>query len=193
MTFFTVAARLGAGLACAAAWACQAQGVPYAFDPLHTRVHWEVLHFGTSTSRGRFDDIEGQLVVDFKAGRGETSFSIGTASIDTGVPALDTILRGEYFFASKAIPRAHFVSRTFRFDGGQLTQLTGELTLRDVSMPLTLTARRFACRVDATTLRRVCGGDFEGEVRRSDFGITYGLPFVADRVKLVVQVEASAP
>ena len=37
---------------------------------------------------------------------------------------------------------------------------------------------------------RAAGGDFEGELTRSDFGINFGLPFVADRVRLQVQVEA---
>lgn len=200
MTFFTPPSRfaallrcIGAALALGTTGMSQAQSLPYALDLQHTKVHWEVRHFGTSTSRGRFDDIDGQLRVDFNAGRGEVSITIGTASISTGVAPLDTILRGEYFFASASAPTAYFVSRNFHFEGRQLTQLVGELTLRDRSVPLTLTARHFACRDDARLGRPVCGGDFEGEVRRGDLGITYGLPFVADRVKLVVQVEAVGP
>jgi polyisoprenoid-binding protein YceI len=68
--------------------------------------------------------------------------------------------------------------------------VTGEFTLRGVSQPLTLRALQFHCRTDATPPREVCGGDFEAELRRSDFGITHSLPFVADRVRLVIQVEA---
>ena len=41
--------------------------------------------------------------------------------------------------------------------------------------------------------RQVCGGDFEGELQRSDFGIVYLLPLVADRVRLLVQVQGRAP
>ena len=58
--------------------------------------------------------------------------------------------------------------------------MTRRLEVRDF-------ARRFACRSDEGT--EVCGGDFEGELLRSDFGATFGLPFVADRVRLLVQVE----
>ena len=53
--------------------------------------------------------------------------------------------------------------------------------------PLSLLARQFACRDDAGT--EVCGGDFEGELLRSEFGATFLLPLVADRVHLIIQIE----
>lgn len=170
-----------------------AQSLPYQLDPQHTKVYWEVKHFGTSTSRGRFDDIEGQVSLDRTAGRGEVSITVGTASVTTGVPPLDAILRGEYFFASKDHPRAYFVSRRLTFKGDQLAELVGELTVRDVSTGLKLTATHFNCYKHPVLAREVCGGDFEGELQRSELGMTYGHPFVADRVRLVVQIEAIAP
>lgn len=182
-----------AALVACASQSAQAQSLPYQLDPSHTKVFWEVRHFGTSTSRGRFDDIQGQVSLDRAAGRGEVAITVGTASVTTGVPPLDSILRGEYFFASAAYPRAYFVSRQLVFKDGRLTQVVGELTLRDVSTGLTLTATRFDCYTHPQLQREVCGGDFEGELSRGEFGITYGLPFVADRVRLVVQIEAIAP
>lgn len=167
--------------------------LPYAVDPQHTQVHWEVKHFGTSTMRGRFGQVAVRLWFDRVGRTGEVSVEVGTASVDTGIPPLDGMLRDERFFQSTASPTAWFVSRKFRFDGDRLVALDGELTLRDVSMPLTLTAVRFSCGPRPGETREVCGGDFEGEVKRSDFGIHYGLPFVGDRVRLVVQVEAFAP
>lgn len=183
-------AALLAGMACLPA---RSHELPvYDLDPQHTRVHWEVMHFGTSTSRGRFDVIDGALRLDRAARRGEVSARIATASVDTGVPPLDGMLRGEHFFASRGFPDASFVSRRLRFEGEAVSGLDGELTLRDVSRPLSLKALHFACRPHPVHGREVCGGDFEGELRRGDFGITYGLPFVADRVRLVIQVEAVA-
>ena len=173
--------------------AVQAQSLPWQADPQHTKVHWEVRHFGTSTARGRFDDIETRLQYDRATGQGEVSVFIGTASVSSGVLPLDTILRGEYFFASKEYPKAYFVSRRFRSAGGRLVALDGELTVRDVSLPFTLNAVRFGCYTPPESQREVCGGDFEGTVSRGELGITYGLPFVGDTVKLVVQVEAFAP
>lgn len=185
--------RAAAWFACLVSLPARSQEMPvYDLDSRHTRVHWEVMHFGTSTSRGRFDAIDGVLRLDRAARRGEVSVRIGTASVDSGVPPLDGMLRGEHFFASRSFPDASFVSRRMRFEGDAIAGLDGELTLRDVSRPLSLKALHFACRPHPVHGREVCGGDFEGELRRGDYGITYGLPFVADRVRLVVQVEAVA-
>src|SRR6185369_3817892 len=94
------------------------------------------------------------------------------------------------FLASSAYPNAYFVASKLVFDGEHLQEARGEFTLRGVSHPLTLKAQTFACRHDERADRDVCGGDFEAEFLRSDYGITFGLPFVGDKVRLVIQVEA---
>ena len=53
---------------------------------------------------------------------------------------------------------------------------------------LALKAQRFSCRSNEQQ-QRVCGGDFEAIVKRSDFGMSFGLPLVADTVRLLIQVE----
>lgn len=175
----------------AAAFHAQADAQPaaYTVDPDHTQVHWEVRHFGTSTSRGRFGAVDATIVLDRAARRGELSVAIGTAGVDSGVAPLDAMLRGPSFFASAEFPSAYFVASQLVFDGERLAEARGEFTLRGISRPLTLKALHFACRTDAG--REVCGGDFEAEFRRSAYGIHFGLPFVADAVRLVVRVEAA--
>lgn len=159
----------------------------YVLDPEHTFVHFEFQHFATSTSRGRFGPLQGEVVLDRAAGRGEVSLRIATASVDTGVPVFNARLRQADLLASEAWPEAYFVARQVRFDGDRVAEVRGEFTLRGTSQPLSLHARRFACRqADGS---EICGGDFEGELLRSDFGATFGLPFVGDRVHLRVQVE----
>ena len=69
--------------------------------------------------------------------------------------------------------------------------MRGEFTLRGVE-PAAEPARAALRLPHATPAREVCGGDFEAELLRSDFGMTFGLPFVGDRVRLLVQVEAIA-
>jgi len=163
--------------------------VAYAIDTSHTKVYWEARHFGTSTQRGRFDRVEGSIELDRDSGRGDVSISIDTASVSSGVPALDGVLKSSSFLASQAHPTAYFVARQLRLDGGAVRELRGEFTLRGVSRPLSLQAMNFACRTDATLQREVCGGDFEAEILRSDFGSTFGLPFVGDKVRLLIAVE----
>ena len=162
----------------------------YELDPDFSSVHFEVLHFGTSTLRGRLSALRGRVTLDPAAGRGEVGVRVPTASVDTGLKVLDARLRQEDLLASEAHPEAFFVARNFRFEGGQPAELRGEFTLRGVGTGLTLRALRFGCRTDDPRGPEVCGGDFEGSVDRSSFGMTFGLPLVADRVRLLVQVEA---
>jgi polyisoprenoid-binding protein YceI len=174
--------------ALAPALAC-AEPVVYRIDPQHSFVMFEVLHFGTSTVRGRFGGIEGQVELDRAAGSGWASLRIPTASVDTGLPAFDARLRQPDLLASEAFPTASFVAQRFSFDGARLSALSGELTLRDVRQVLQLRALRFGCHTHPQLQREVCGGDFEGELSRADFGASFGMPFVANRVRVLVQVE----
>lgn len=167
----------------------QAQPVAYLLDPAHTRVHWEVTHFGTSTSRGRFDDISGSLDLDAAAGTGEVSIAVRTASVDTGVAPLDGVLRRSYL-ASDAHPVAYFVARGWRWQRDAPLEVRGEFTLRGVSLPLSLKAAQLRCYPHPMLKREVCGADLAATLRRSDFGMTDGLPFIGDHVRLVIQVEA---
>ncbi len=176
-----VAAMLGAGVAHAAS-------ATYQIDPQASFVHFEVLHFGTSTLRGRLGRIEGTALLDREQRRGEISLRLPTAAVSTGVPILDARLREADLFDSAGHPEAFFVATRFVFDGERLAEVRGEFTLRGISQPLSLRAQRFGCRPDAEG--ELCGGDFEAELRRSVFGATFGLPFVADRVRLLVQVQA---
>lgn len=188
----TALARLAAvaGLAVAAG-AC-AQPASYVLEPTRSFVHFEVLHFGTSTLQGRFGPLEGRVTLDAAAGRGEVGLRIPLASVSTGVSFLDTRLRGAEFFDVASQPDAFFVASRFRFVDGRPAELRGEFTLRGIGQPLSLRALRFACRIEERKTE-VCGGDFEGELLRSDFGLSFGLPFVADRVRLQVQVEGRRP
>lgn len=167
----------------------QAQPETYLLDPAHTRVHWEVMHFGTSTTRGRFDDTSGSLELDAASGTGEVSITVRTASVNTGVPPLDGVLRRSYL-ASEAHPVAYFVARHWRWQRDAPLEVRGEFTLRGVSLPLSLRAPVLRCYVHPQLQREVCGADLTATLRRSDFGMTDGLPFIGDAVQLVIQVEA---
>ncbi len=187
---FCLSLALSAGLMAAPA---AAQPAIYVLDPAHSSVHFELLHFGTSTIRGRFGPISGTVMLDRNVQRGEISIRLPTASVSTGIAVFDGRIRAADLLASDAFPEAYFVATRLSFDGDRVTEVRGEFTLRGVSQPLTLKALRYGCRsvVDqaSATETEVCGGDFEGEFLRSAFGATFGLPFVADRVRLQVQVE----
>ena len=187
-----LAALLTLALVDGAAAQAPAPAVPaptYQLDAGHTFVHWEVLHMGTSTTRGRFDRVSG--VVQFDAVRQQVDVSItaDTGSVSTGFEAFDKVMRGAPLLSTTAHPAAYFTARRGRWEGAELRELQGEITLRGISQPLTLRALRFKCGLNPLFGREVCGGDFEAVIKRSDFGMTLALPLVADEVRLLVQVE----
>ena len=168
------------------AWA---EPVSYTLDPSHSWVQFEIVHFGTSTIRGRFGPAQGVVTLDRAAGRGEVGVSVATDSVSTRLLPVDSRLNRADMLSTAEHPTAWFVARQLRFEGERLVELRGEFSLRGVSQGLTLTAKNFGCHQSPVLQREVCGGDFEGRFLRSDFGINFGLPFVADAVTLRVQVE----
>jgi polyisoprenoid-binding protein YceI len=165
----------------------------YQLDPNHTFVTFEVRHFGTSTLRGRLGPVTGEVTIDRGARSGDLRLRIPVATVSTGMRVLDERLKQPDLLATAEYPEAYFVATQFHFDpAGGVKEVRGEFTLRGVSEPLSLIARSFACRHDDMLRREVCGGDFEADLRRGRFGATFGEPFVADDVHLLIQVEGIA-
>jgi polyisoprenoid-binding protein YceI len=177
--------------ALALAVGAQAQANTYAIDPTHTFVTYEIGHFGTSTNRGRFDQKEGSVQFDRAAKTGKVEISFDLAAVNTGVAALNKHLQGGEMFNTAAFPKAKFVGDKFVFNGDKVAEVTGTLTLRDKTQPVTLKATNFNCYTSPMLKREVCGGDFEATIKRSQWGVNYGLNFgFPDDVRLLIQVEA---
>ena len=167
-----------------------AQTGAYTLDITHSFVTFEVLHAGISTTRGRFDRPQGSIALDRGARSASIEMQIAIGSLRTGVPALDTLLMGADYFDVATHPSARWVADSQGFDGDMLKQLTGTLSLRGKTLPLTLTATRFNCYLNPLFRREVCGGDFEAQLKRSAWGIGPPSSWMADEVKLLIQVEA---
>jgi polyisoprenoid-binding protein YceI len=168
----------------------QAQSATYTVEPTHTFVTWEAKHFGTSTSRGRFDKKDGSITIDRAAKTGRAEITIDMASINTGVAPFDKHLKGKDFFDTDNHASAKFVGDKFTFDGDKLSEVAGTLTMLGKSNPVTLKASGFNCYTNPFFKREVCGGDFETTVQRSLYGMSYGLPGIPDNIRLLIQIEA---
>ena len=126
-----------------------------------------------------------------KAGKsGKVEVSLDMASVNSGTPAFNKHLQSAEIFDAEKFPTAKFVGDKFNFNGDKLVSVSGELTLRGKTNPVTLTANGFNCYDNPMLKRQVCGGDFETTIQRGEFGMNYGLPFIPNDIKLVIQVEA---
>lgn len=194
--FSTPTTLAAAALGLAAAFTCAAAAaapVRYVVEPNHTFVNFEVRHFNTSTVRARFDRVDGFVVVDTAARRGEADITIDAASISSGIEAFDAHLRNADFLDVERHPKARFHSADFRFFGDKVISLVGELTLLGRTLPVRLDASHFNCYDSPIVKARVCGGDFETTIERSKWGMSWGIDRgVPDRVRLLIQIEAVA-
>ncbi len=180
-----------AAAALAAPLSAQAQSASYAIDPTHTFAVFEILHFGTSTNRGRFDKKSGSVSLDKASKTGKVEITLETGSINTGTAAFDKHLNSKDFFNTAEFPSAKFVSDKFSFNGDKVSEVSGQLTLLGKTNPVVLKANNFNCYVSPMLKVEVCGGDFETTIVRSQYGMVWGLNFgFSDNVRLVVQVEA---
>jgi polyisoprenoid-binding protein YceI len=175
----------------AAAGLAQAQSATYAIDPTHTYATFEIGHFGTSTNRGRFEKKEGTVQFD-KAGKtGKVEITFDMSGISTGAAAFNAHLQGKDFFDVATYPTAKFVGDKFVFNGDKVSEVSGQLTIKGKTAPVTLKATNFNCYDNPMFKREVCGGDFVTTIDRTQWGVDYGLAWGFSKdVKLVIQVEA---
>lgn len=169
----------------------------YVVDPLHSFPHFKVNHLGMASIMGRFEKMTGKVVLDAAAKTGSLEVKIPTATVSTGdsrradgARSRDDHLRATDFFNSAEFPEMTYKSTKFNFNGDNLESIDGSLTLLGVSKPLKLTVSSFKCGPHPFTKKPMCGADVEGSLKRSDFGMKFGVPAIADEVKLMIGVEA---
>ena len=180
-----------AAAAALSAGAVHAEPATYAVDPTHTFATFEISHFGASVNRGRFDKKEGVVQFD-KAGKaGKVELTLQIDSLTTGTLPFDKHLKSAEIFDVAQFPTARFVGDKFTFEGDKVTAVSGNLTIKGKTQPVTFKANQFACYDSPMLKREVCGGDFEATIDRTAFGVDYGVQYgFPKNVRIVAQIEA---
>lgn len=158
----------------------------YTTDPYHTLVGWRVNHMGFNDYFGQFGDVKGTLQLDPKApSKAKLDVTIPLASLSTVNAKLTEHLLGPDFFDAAKFPEARFVSTSVVAKGNSAT-ITGNLTLKGITKPLTLTARFVGAGTGMPQAggKKTVGFHATGKVNRADYGMGYGLPLVPDPITL---------
>ncbi len=161
----------------------------YTIDPSHTYPNFKIDHLGFSTLHGRFNKTSGRMSMDRAKGTGSVEIVIDAASIDTGHGKRDDHLRSPDFFNVMEFPQITFTSDTVKYVGEGAT-VTGDLTIMGVTRSVTLEVPRINCGTHPFNKKEVCGFNATTRIKRSDFGMNYGLPGIGDEVSLDIEVEA---
>ncbi len=179
-------------VAALAAVAAAAQAAPstYNIDNSHTYPHFSYSHLGYSTQTHKFDKTSGKVVMDFQAKTGSVDVTIDATSVNTGFPLFNEHIQGEDFFHTAKYPTITFKSSDMKFKGNKPVSLTGDLTMKGVTRPVTLEVTHFKCMPHPMLKAPACGGNATTQVKRSDFNMGKNAPFVSDEVTLTLAIEA---
>jgi polyisoprenoid-binding protein YceI len=163
----------------------------YRLDPEHTNITWSANHFGFSSPSGKFTKAEGVIILNESEPQLSTvEVTIATSSIMTGVDRLDSHLKSEDFFNVAKFPTAKFVSKEISITGVNSAKIKGDFTLLGTTKPIILEARLNKLGIHPITQDKTAGFSAAAIIKRSDFGMIFGAPGVADNVKLNIEVEA---
>ena len=165
----------------------------YVLDPAHASVIWSLSHAGLSQYTARFDKITGAL--DFDPERPENSrvdIVIDPMSVNTGLPEFDTtIATDSKYLDAESYPEIRFTSTSIQVTGENTGLITGDLTLRGVTKPVTLNTTFNGVGKSFGHPGETLGFSAQGEFLRSDFGLDYLITLgnIGDKITLRIETE----
>lgn len=167
----------------------------WALDQPHTTIEFTARHLMVAKVKGRFAEFEGEIHVDDDPLESTVDVAIKAASIDTGEEQRDTHLRSADFFNVERFPELRFRGTRVEHAGGDDWRIIGELTIKDVTRPVTLDAVFQGAVTDPCGKQRV-GYSAETKIDRQDFGLTWNVALeaggwlVGNEIKIAIDVEA---
>ncbi|MBN8285655.1 YceI family protein [Zoogloea sp.] len=165
----------------------------YTIEGTHTFPRFEYSHFGYSTQLSRFDKTTGTITLDKATKTGAVDVTIDTTSVNTGYPLFNQHIQGEDFFDTAKYPTITYKSTKVNFDGDKPATIEGNLTVKGITKPVTLTVTSFHCMPHPMLKKDACGANATATIKRSEFNAGKYAPYVGDDVKLTIAVEAYKP
>jgi polyisoprenoid-binding protein YceI len=166
----------------------------YQIDPEHLTIAFLVEHIGYAKVLGQFRMAGGSYQLDEETGElSDLSIVVETDSVFTHHEQRDAHLRSEDFLDTRRFPTMTFSAATARPQGNRTYEVAGQLTLRGVTRPLTLTTNwNKSGRYPMGLRPYVMGVSARGSFQRSAFGMTYAVEngWVGDTVEILVEFEA---
>ena len=159
-------------------------------EPTHTYPRFEYSHFGYSNQQQRFDKTSGKIVIDRAAKTGSVDVSIDTTSVNTGYALFNQHIQAEDYFDTAKYPAITFKSTKVKFEGDKPVAVEGNLTIKGVTKPVTLTVTSFHSMPHPMLKKDAIGANAMTKVKRSEFNMGKNVPYVSDEVSLTIAVEA---
>lgn len=167
----------------------------YKLDPMHAEVHFKVKHLMITNVTGSFQKFDATMeseAADFSDA--VISFTADVNSISTNMEQRDEHLKSDDFFSAAKFPVLSFTSTGITKTGDDAFTLTGDLTIRDVTNPVSLNVTYGGTMTDFYGQSKV-GFELNGKISRKDFGLTWngvteaGGIVVSDEVRLAMEIQ----
>jgi len=169
----------------------------YAIDPSHTSVEFVGRHLMITKVRGRFPEVSGTITIDEEPERSHVDVEIDVASLDTGNADRNAHLRSADFFDAEQYPSISFRSTNVEATASSTWAVTGDLTVKDVTRPITLQVDFDGANASPMGDERVAFSA-AAEVDREDWGLTWNVALesggvlVGKKVRIELNVQAVA-
>ncbi|GGH64446.1 polyisoprenoid-binding protein YceI [Filimonas zeae] len=166
----------------------------WTIDPTHSEIQFKVKHLVITTITGAFTQFTGNVTAgdDFHAG--EVSFDAHVNSISTNNAQRDEHLKSADFFEADKYPMISFKSTSFKRIGGEDFELTGDLTIKDVTKPVVLDVTYGGAMKDPWGNEKA-GFELKGVLNRTDFNLTWnavteaGGLLVGEDIRLLANIQ----
>jgi polyisoprenoid-binding protein YceI len=163
----------------------------YEFDTVHSQIIFFVSHLGFSISEGEFLDFDGLITFNRdEPEKSSVNVTIDTASIDMDDEKWNDHMKNEDFFNVEKYPHMTFKSTDIEVTGEKTAKITGDLTILETTKPVTLDVTFNKAGKHPFGDKYAAGWSATTSIKRSDFGMNYGLPNVGDDVEIRIEVEA---
>jgi polyisoprenoid-binding protein YceI len=163
-------------------------------DPYHTQVEFSAKHLGMMTVRGQFEDVS--AVADIDPDHPEAAsveVTIQTVSVKTNNPARDNDLRSGNFLEVEKYPVITFKSTGVQAAGENHFQLTGDLTIKETTRPVTLDVTKYGEFNDPMMGHRIAYGA-STQINRKDYGLSFAMVLdgrfvVSEEIQITIEGE----
>ena len=164
-------------------------------DPYHTQVEFAAKHLGMMTVRGYFDDVSTKADIDPEhPENASVEAIISTGSIRTNHPVRDNDLRSSNFLDAETFPTMTFKSTEVKQTGENTFALTGDLTIKGNTRPMTLNVTRYGEFNDPSMMGHRIAYGATGQINRKDFGLSFAMMLdgrfvVSEEIQIAIEGE----
>jgi polyisoprenoid-binding protein YceI len=164
-------------------------------DPYHLQVEFAAKHLGMMTVRGHFTEATAAGTIDpDNPSNSSLEITINAASVRTNNPTRDNDLRSANFLDTEHFPKITFKSTSLQAESKDRFSMTGELTIKGVTRPVTLKVVRYGEFNDPGMMGHRMAYSAEGKINRTDFGLSFNMMLdgkwiVSDEIQINVEVE----